>query len=517
MDIEPGASPAPARRLLGQASAAMVPLLLLLSACTAASPSAQASPSPSPSLDRYYQQKAAFAPCKTPLEGTKIVVDGECGQVEVPLNYQKPDGDVARIAVFRVAARGDKKIGSLFLNPGGPGYPGVGYAAMISATLAKNPVSERFDIVGFDPRGTGASKPALDCFDNTERDADVTPGSQLISPGAPPLVQACADSVGGADKLAHFGTRDAARDLDILRAVLGDEKLTYAGASYGTRLGPVYAEMFPDKVRALVLDGALDPHANTLQRRQEQWASFQQAFDEIAAFCIAKGDCPLGDDVKGATAEYQKLARPLLSNPVPAGNSRRLSFIAANDGIVTGLYAQRLWPQVVAGLAELKKGRGEILLALRDSYHRRSPNGQYDNSVEANYAIDCLDEDRFSPRGTAELTQKTLAAAPFLDPGTPVKDTPDWCEGWPSEPTLGFPYATGIPNLPPTLTISVTGDALTPHAGGVSLAKTLGGGLLTVEGKQHGTMLAANACVDAAIATYLIDLKVPAQDATCRL
>ena len=139
MDIEPGASPAPARRIFGKALAAVVPLLLLLSACTAASPSL--SPSPSLSLERYYQQKPAFAPCKTPLEGTKIAVDGECGQGEVPLNYQNPDGDRAHIAVFRVAARGDKKIGSLFLNPGGPGYPGVGYAAMISATLAKSRIT----------------------------------------------------------------------------------------------------------------------------------------------------------------------------------------------------------------------------------------------------------------------------------------------------------------------------------------------------------------------------------------
>ena len=297
-------------------------------------------------------------------------------------------------------------------------------------------------------------------------------------------MEACAKSAGGTEALAHFGTRDVARDLDVMRAVAGDDELTYAGASYGTRLGAVYAEMFPQKVRALVLDGAMDPRANTLQRRVEQWGSFQRAFDDLAAFCIAQGDCPLGDDVGGATAAYQKLVRPLLTEPVPAGGGRELSFIAANDGIVTALYGEALWPAVVTGLAELANGRGDTLLKLRDSYHSRLPDGSSGNSVEANYAIDCMDEDRFSPSGTADLTRKTLAAAPFLDPGTPVMETLDWCAGWPAEPTLGFPYATGIEGLPVTLTVSVTGDALTPHTGGVSLAETLGGSLLTVEGSS---------------------------------
>ncbi|WP_208379106.1 alpha/beta hydrolase [Cumulibacter soli] len=184
---------------------------------------------------------------------------------------------------------------------------------------------------------------------------------------------------------------------------------------------------------------------------------------------------------------------------------------------MTGLYSQAVWPAVVAGLRELAEGRGETLLSLRDLYHGRSPNGSYDDAAEATSVINCLDEERFSGEDQVELVEKAFAAAPIFDTGRPVEAGPDWCEGWPVEPTLGYPYASDIEGLPATLTVSVTGDALTPHEGGISLADTLGGSLLTVEGQQHGAITAGNTCVDAIVAAYLIDLELPAEDATCRL
>jgi hypothetical protein len=182
-----------------------------------------------------------------------------------------------------------------------------------------------------------------------------------------------------------------------------------------------------------------------------------------------------------------------------------------------GLYSADFWPLVIAGLTELAAGRGDTLLWLRDLYHERSSDGSYANSAEATVAIDCLDEDRFSPAGQAELVGAALAAAPFLDPGTPVKAVPALCEGWPVEPTLGFPYATDIEGLPPTLTVSVTGDPVTPHEGGISLAETLGGSLLTVEGAQHGSVISGDECINSVVNAYLVDLTTPPTDATCRL
>lgn len=492
-----------------------VPLVLLVSAC-AASAAPAPDDTPAASLDRFYEQTLAPQSCER-TTATDAVVIGECAHVTVPLDYDAPEGATAQVAIFRVAARGGEPIGSLLLNPGGPGYPGVGYAAEAALAWADSAITEQFDLVGFDPRGTGETIPAVDCYTDAEREADALSASNLSLPDTRPLVEACAQSVGGVEALAHLGTRDVARDMDVIRAVLGDEKLTFAGSSYGTRLGAVYGEMFPENVRALVLDGAMDPLTATLERRVDQWEGMQRAFENLAAFCIAQGNCALGDDVEGATTAYQNLVRPLLDAPVPAGDGRELTFVAANDGVVAGLYSSESWPVITLGLAQLAEGRGDYLLAMRDIYHERSADGVYGNAAEATMAINCLDEDRFTADGQTELVEAALAAGPFLDPGTPIEGVPDLCDGWPVEPTLGYPYATDIDGLPATLTVSVTGDALTPHSGGISLAQTLGGSLLTVGGEQHGALLEDGDCIRGAIEAYLIDLEAPAPDMTCRL
>jgi pimeloyl-ACP methyl ester carboxylesterase len=502
-----------ARRVL-LALAVLIPVTLVASSCAPSSPSDTPE---SAGLERFYEQEAALEPCEIPGALGDTTIAGECGPIEVPLDYEEANGQTAEIAVFRVPARGDDPIGSLVVNPGGPGFPGIGYAAQLAETWADNPITERFDIVGFDPRGTGSTDPAFDCYTDAERDAGAGTASQLSYPGVRPLAEACADSVGGEDALAHFGTRDVARDMDVIRSVMGDSALSFAGSSYGTRLGAVYAEMFPENVRALVLDGAMDPHATTMERRVQQWTGFQAAFEEFAAFCAQQGDCAIGDDPAAATQAFQELTRPLVETPIVTSSGRELTFADVSDAMVTGLYSSETWPVMAQGLQELTLGSGEIFLGMRDFYLGRTPEGVYDNGNEANLAINCLDEDRYTAADLAEVERAALDAAPFLDPGTPVREVPDLCEGWPVEPTLGFPYADGISDLPATLTVSVTGDALTPHEGGISLADTLGGSLLTVEGNQHGAMLAGNDCVNDVIADYLIDLEVPARDAQCEL
>ncbi|MEU6789177.1 alpha/beta hydrolase [Nonomuraea angiospora] len=441
----------------------------------------------------------------------------------MPLDYRNPQGGQAEIALLRVPARGKNPIGSLVLNPGGPGFGGTDHAAITAAVWATSPITERFDLVGFDPRGVGASTPALDCYTDAERDR----GARLSSIPAGiddwterdtrRLVEQCAGRSGGKRVLAHVGTRDVARDMDVLRQALGDEKLSFAGTSYGTRLGAVYAEMFPEKVRALVLDGAMDPRAGTRERRVQQATGMQAAFERLAASCATKQDCPLGTDPKHATKVFQKLVRPLIGKPARTSDGRGLTFEQAVEGVTAAMYTEALWPVAIAGIAELKSGKGDTLLKLRDSYHGRTADGVYPDSLEATLAINCLDEERHTPKQEMAMNRAWFKAAPFTDHGRPVKEARDGCEHWPVKPTLGYPYATDIEGLPGTLTVSVTGDPITPHEGGINLAKELGGSLLTVEGERHGAILAANACVNEAVAAYLIDLKSPAEGARCKL
>lgn len=503
---------------------AFVALLVLLMGCTTAPPQ-EASTS---GLDRFYGQELSWGACEdyaiTTIE--RAVFAGaetaECGRLEVPLDYQTPDGRTAKLAVMRVPARGEA-IGSLVINPGGPGGSGLFGAAATASSLPESRLTERFDIVGFDPRGVGASVPAIDCYTDAEAErGDVwlsTQGTtvQWTEQDTKQVADRCAEGSDGADVLASVGTRDAARDIDVLRAVLGDEQLTFLGQSYGTRLGAVYAEQFPRNVRAMLLDGAIDPHQSTFERRVDAYAGFQRSFDEMAAFCAAQADCPLGDDPARAVEAFQRIMQPLFGSAVPALDST-LDFDEAVGGVISGLYAKEAWPRIIAGIAQVQQGRGDELLQIGYDFALSGPDIGWTNMPEANYAINCMDEDRLTEPQGNKLRRAILDAAPFMDPGVALTGARDGCEHWSAEPTLGFPYATDIDGLAPTLVVSITGDPTTPHSGGINLARTLGSALLTVEGEGHTVVTGGtNTCVDDIAADYLIDLTLPPAGATCPL
>ncbi|MCK1814923.1 alpha/beta hydrolase [Streptomyces sp. XM4011] len=500
-----------------------------LGACSSESsdePPTSTPDAPSDDLRRFYEQELAFEPCEpyaTTAADAELFADErfECARLETPLDYTDPDGATASIALLRLPARGEP-IGSLLTNPGGPGFPGMNFAALIGMLGPDSPVTERFDLIGFDPRGTGASRPALDCYSDAERESGVISEPHVLggwtAEDSRRWTDQCAERSGGEQVLAHVGTRDAARDMDVLRAVLGDDGLSYLGTSYGSRLGAVYAEMFPENVRALVLDGPMDPYAGTAERRAQQFTGLQRSFDLMGAACTAQADCPLGTDPEAVTERFQEIVRPLLDEPVPAGDGRELTYARAIDGVVAGLYAQTGWPLIIEGIREVREGRGETLLALQDGYYQREADGSYSNTIEATQAINCLDEERLTSEEETALIHDALAAAPFADPGRPIAESSNMCEFWPAEPTLGYPYGTGIEGLPATLTVAVTGDGLTPYEGGVRLAEALGGSLLTVEGEQHGiALIGGNACVDDMVADYLTDLTLPPDDARCTI
>lgn len=483
-------------------------------------------------LKRFYDQKLTFGSCKgyatTATEEKLYVAPFECGRLEVPLNYDNPQSGTMQIGVLRLPARGERgeRIGSLVINPGGPGGSGMSVAVLSALGLKDSPVLQRFDMVGFDPRGVGASTPAISCFTDKENDRGENQTTLLGTSGqwtaadTRKLMEKCAKGSGGEQVLAAVGTRNAARDMDVLRAALGDEKLTFAGQSYGTRLGAVYAEMFPQNVRAMVFDSVIDPRQNSAERRLSLHAGFQRSFDQMAEFCAKKPDCPLGTDPKQATTVFQKLFQPLIENPVPAGNGRTLNFFQGTGGVLAGLYTAEAWPRIIDGIAQLKnEGCGDKLLAINDDFSGRDPNGKWTNFIEANLAINCNDEQRRTPAQEADLRRQIFDVNPFLDTGRPVEGvTRDACEFWPSEPTLGFPYAQDVQGLPDTLIIAVTGDPATPYKAGSSLAESIGGTLFTVEGERHTVALEGiNPCVNKVFADYLIDLKLPADRDRCVL
>lgn len=507
------------RTALLKVAAVSTAVLWSLTSCSTPSPDEPHSTYPAPA--RYEQQTLDFSSCDTPATG--IGDDRvECATLEVPLDYANPGGPAIEVGISRIRATGTDRVGSVVVNPGGPGAPSLGFVTAVADSWADGPARQQFDIVSMDPRGVGTSRPAIDCYTDQERDNDAIvsgiPAGAMAwtADSTRSVLEQCARRSGGMEVLEQMGTTNAARDLDVLRAVLGDEQLTFLGASYGTRLGTIYAQQFPGRVRAMVLDGAVDPRKDVLERQRQLFSGVQRSFDELSRYCVDRGNCPLGSDPTGAVDALQVLLRPLVDTPVPTADGRRLTYFAAIEALTLGLYSSQAWDSVIIGLAELRAGRADVMLALRDAGAQRAPDGTYTNSSEATLAINCLDEIRPTPEQTTAVVAEVNSLAPYMDPGFDV-DTHYGCEGWPAGQVLDYPYGDNIIGLPGTLVVSVTGDGLTPHEGGVALAEMLGARLLTVDGEQHGAAIAANACINEIVEHYLVDLNTPDGELRCAL
>lgn len=456
-----------------------------------------------------------WRPCKSPPAA-------ECGELAVPIDYSKPESGVATIALIRFRATG-AKIGSLLLNPGGPGESGVQFAADIMRDLP-GPLRERFDIVGFDPRGVGMSRPAVRCNSDAENDRERTEPEVDYSPAGvahiedltKQFVQRCVDHM-GKEFLANVGTASAIKDMDALRGALGDDKLTYVGFSYGTELGTQYAEAFPQRVRAMVLDGAVDPTVQPMDSMLRQSEAFQKAFNDFAADCVKSPDCPLGTDPAKAVDEFHSLVDPLVAKPAPTKDSRGLSYSDALTAMTSALYSPGFWEQATTGLSALRHGDpADDLLELADDYLGRDSGGHYDNSSDAFNAISCVDTAvPTDPPPWVAFDKSRREVSPWDSYGEFTGHAPrGTCAFWPV-PATGRPHPASAPGLPPVLVISTTHDPATPYTDGVHLAEQLNAKLLTVEGTQHTAAFYGDACVDDIVADYLIDLKLPPPDARC--
>jgi hypothetical protein len=276
--------------------------------------------------------------------------------------------------------------------------------------------------------------------------------------------------------------------------------------------------MFPSNVRALVLDGAIDPAQDATARAVAKSAGFQQAFQTYAADCARQPDCPLGSDPDRATAVFQTLTRPLLEHPAPVPeDDRGLSYRDALTAVGGSLYNPRSWPKLTKGLAALRDGDGTLLLAKADDREGRAPDGTYNNSKDAQLIVNCIDRDRITDRAAAaELDRQTQQAAPFRDPGRGASGALDTCAFLPVPPT-SRPHPPVADGLPPILVISTTGDPATPYQAGVELAQALHAGLLTVEGTQHTATAHGNTCVDDVVSDYLVNRTLPPPHTRCAL
>lgn len=470
-------------------------------------------------LTPYYEQKLKWRDCGVP--------GFQCATMKAPLDYAKPsEGDV-RLAVARKKATGPgERLGSLLVNPGGPGGSAIGYLQQYAGIGYPEEVRARYDMVAVDPRGVARSEP-IECLDGREMDAytqtDVTPDDQGETDELVGAYQKFAEGCGAdAPKLLrHVSTVEAARDMDILRAVLGDEKLTYVGASYGTFLGATYAGLFPDRAGRLVLDGAMDPSLPARRLNLEQTAGFETAFQSFAKDCVKQPDCPLGD--KNTTPDQvgknlKAFFDDLDAEPIPTGDAdgRRLTESLATTGVIAAMYDEGAWQQLRESLTSaIKEKDGAGLLVLSDSYYEREADGGYSNLMFANASVNCLDlPAAFS---TPDEVRKAL---PEFEKASPVfGEGLAWsslnCAYWPVEPT-GEPHRIEAAGATPIVVVGTTRDPATPYRWAEALAGQLSSGrLLTYEGDGHTAYGRGSACIDSAINTYLLRGTAPEDGTRC--
>ncbi|MGH3669606.1 MAG: alpha/beta hydrolase [Pseudonocardiaceae bacterium] len=516
---------------------ALVVLMMMASlavACTSGSSTRAAVQRPAggvpAGLGRFYGQRLSWGACgafaRTP-EDQKAYANPalQCAYLEVPLDYAQPNGQTIKLGLLRrSASEPARRIGSLVINPGGPGGSGMSTAASLVGQVANTELGRRFDLVGFDPRGVGSSQPQVRCLTPAQRDAerlmdldvDTSPAGVARTESQERTDDTECASRTGTEMLAHIGTREVARDLDIIRSALGDPKLTYLGYSYGTHIGTSYAEDFPGNVRAMILDGAVDPAQDPVTALIDQARGFQQALNAFDTWCAARVDCALGQDSAQAVNAFHALVLPLITRPAPVSDGRKLSYTDATIGTIQALYLPELWAPLNSGLQQLAQGQGDILMRLADLYYGREPDGTYSTEMDDFQAVSCVDNPPITdPNLARNADARYRAAAPFLDTGLAPSSALDNCAFWPVPPT-GGPHQPHIQGLPTVLVISTTHDPATPYQAGVNLAHDLNGRLLTFEGTQHTAFLQGSSCVDQAGTNYLTTLQLPPVGTRCQ-
>lgn len=507
-----------ARRLVAGVAGAVATVLALTGCVSAFLPDAPPSTSTptgedvGEALQPFYSQTVSWSGC-----------DGgmQCATVDAPLDWADPASGTIELALVRQNATGEK-IGSLLVNPGGPGGSGYDFVKDSIDYATDERLQERFDVVGFDPRGVGRSTGVF-CYEPAEMDeylyglASSPRGSDAwiaeVTDAARNFGEAC--SAGTGALLEHVDTESAARDLDLLRAVLGDEKLYYLGYSYGTFLGAVYAELFPDKTGRLVLDGALDPSTSNAEVTMTQAVGFENALRAYLDDCLQSSECPFSGSTDQAMSTVSALLDSVDASPIRAGDGRLLGSNALLTAIIYPLYDAGAWSMLSDMFESVMLGNADMAFSFADAYNGRNPDGSYnDNSTEAFMAVNCLDYSyNADPALMRQQAEEIAAAAPVIGRYMAYGDI--GCAVWPYA-FQGERSEIHAEGAAPILVIGTTNDPATPYVWAEALASQLDSGhLVTYQGEGHTAYNKSNSCIADVVDDYLISGTVPAEDPLC--
>ena len=488
-------------------AALLLASILTISACSQGGPTATQTPTPTPT------------PVAGKIAWTSCGGGFQCGTISVPLDYAHPAAGTIDVALNRKPATiPSQRIGSLLINPGGPGASGIDFVAAFAPALSY--LNRTFDLIGFDPRGIGRSAPVR-CLDGPNMDTFVALDGVLDDPQErAAAIQADKDFAAGCAQLSgkvlpFVDTASAAKDMDVMRAALGDDKLTYLGFSYGTYLGEHYAHLFPTHIRAMVLDAVLDPSLSADDLNISQAAAFDQNLKAFLSNCTAHSTVAprcayarTGDPASKLDALMQRLD----ATPLAVGN-RALTRALADTAVAAELYDQGTWGDLDLGLTQADQGNGRLLMGFADSYLKRHPNGTYDNEIEANYAVNCLDHPAPTEISAYDKLGPAYAqAAPFFGPSFQYSNLP--CAFWPTKPT-GHAGPLTADGAPPILLVGGTNDPATPYAWAVAAHKQIASSILvTRNGNGHGSY-GVSVCATVAEITYLVNLTLPPDGTVC--
>jgi pimeloyl-ACP methyl ester carboxylesterase len=462
----------------------------------------------------FYHQVLRWSPC----------ADGmQCATARAPMDWSDPSADTINLALVRQPALSGHSQGSLLVNPGGPGGSGFDFVRDSVDFATDDQLQQHFDIVGFDPRGVGRST-AVRCYTNpAELDSyiyDIPPGTvgsdkwiAALATSSKKFGQRCLKLTG--PLLGLVDTESAARDLDLLRAILGDKKLNYLGYSYGTLLGAVYAGLFPSKTGRLVLDGAVDPAASDFEGTATQAKGFESALHAFLVECPRHNDCPFHGSVDENLADIRALLDNLDASPLRGDDGRKLGSSTMFIAIIFPLYDRDSWSYLRMLFTDVFKGETEFAFELADGYNGRDADGTYSsNQTEAFISINCLDEHGHpSVAAMRREAAQLKKLAPVFGPQMSYGGT--GCANW-SVPAKRVPAPIAAPGSSDILVIGTTNDPATPYEWAVRVAQTLERGhLITYTGEGHTAYNKSNSCVNNAVDAYLIRGTVPSADPQC--